>query len=137
MYDMKPESAAFRKWAEDWLTEKGYKVHDRTPWKPNVPTVVYALDKTGRPVFGILLHLFHQDQMLKRIVRLMDHSPRPEVVYVFVPRNAPFKTHLALKGAHTYRFLIVEGPDYHYNSKVYAGKPWESVFELRVASRES
>ena len=137
MYDMKPESAAFRKWAEDWLTEKGYKVHDRTPWKRNMPTVVYALDKTGRPVFGILLHLFHQDQMPKRIVRLMDHEPRPGAIYVFVPRNAPFEVHFVLEGAHTYGFQTVEGPDYHYDSKVYGGKPWESVFELGVASWES
>lgn len=139
----KPETLAFRSWAENWLREKGYEVQDGLPWKEwkaPTPTIIYALDDHGLPVFGLLLHFARMPGLLKRLGIFLDSKPAPIGVYVFVPENAPFHIDIEFTTTTISHLVdpieIVKSPPYAYNSKNYEDREWESSFSISLRARK-
>lgn len=137
---LKPETAKLLAWARNWLTEKGYEVQESLPWKSwrwNTPTILYALNDDGKGVFGLLCHLISVRDLVKRFGQFMNTTPRPVVIFLFVPANSPHEVHGELKGFFSYDVQVVEAPDYPYDRKHYEGKMWGSSFSISLSKRGS
>ena len=108
----RPETLEFLAWCQNWLTEKGYEVQEKLPWKSwrwRCPTIIYALGNGGQPAFGLLAHLVNMNDLVLRMGKFMATTPRPRCIFIFVPRNSPHEVHGELKGSFSYEIEIVEG----------------------------